>query len=247
MRIFFTFLLSILCHSSFALLEVKKLPKSITSVCKNINDEYLVFYGAPSSVEQPPLIIFLHGAGERGDDISQLKNGAGIPPIRFYKKTQNLPFLVLAPQCLPDTRWNIDELELWFKHISNTEEFDPSRVYLTGLSMGGFGTFRWVAKNSSLFSAAAPICGGWERNNLQIKPLSNELTNLASIPLWVFHGEKDKIVPAKQSINMVNWIKKSGSKNIKFSLFKTKGHAIWDDSYVDNGQLYKWFLNSKNK
>ena len=83
--------------------------------------------------------------------------------------------------------------------------------------MGGFGTFRWIAKSSSRFSAAAPICGGWERNNLQIKPLSNELTNLASIPLWVFHGEIDLIVPAKQSINMVNWINKSGSKNIKFS------------------------------
>ena len=90
---------------------------------------------------------------------------------------------------------NIDDLEIWFEHILSTEKFDRNRVYLTGLSMGGFGTFRWIAKDSSRFSAAASICGGWERNNLQIKPLSNELTNLASIPLWVFHGEKDKIVP----------------------------------------------------
>ena len=243
MKILITFFLLILCHNTHALLKVKKLPEKLTSICKTINSEYLVFHGKTNSSDLPPLLIFLHGAGERGSDISKLTTGAGIPPIRFYKKTQNLPFLILAPQCLPGTRWNIDDLEIWFEHVSSTEEFDRNRVYLTGLSMGGFGTFRWIAKSSSRFSAAAPVCGGWERNNLQIKPLSNELINLASIPLWVFHGEKDKIVPAKQSINMVNWIKKSGSKNIKFSLFKTKGHAIWDESYVNNGKLYEWFLN----
>ena len=141
--------------------------------------------------------------GERGHDISQLKTGAGIPPIRFYKVSQNLPFLVLAPQCLPDTRWNIDDLEIWFEHVSSTEEFDPSRVYLTGLSMGGFEHSGGLQKTVHAFLQPHQICGGWERNNFQIKPLSNELINLASIPLWVFHGEKDKIVPVKQSINMV--------------------------------------------
>ena len=243
MKIVITFFLLVLCQFSHALLEIKKLPEKLTSICKTINSEYLVFHGTANSIETPPLLIFLHGAGERGSNISKLTTGAGVPPIRFYEKTQKLPFLVLAPQCLPNTSWNIDDLEIWFEHILSTEKFDRSRVYLTGLSMGGFGTFRWIAKDSSRFSAAASICGGWERNNLQIKPLPNELTNLASIPLWVFHGEKDKIVPAKQSINMVNWIKKSGSKNIKFSLFKTKGHAIWDESYVNNGELYEWFLN----
>ena len=102
MKILITFFLLVLCQFSHALLEIKKLPEKLTSICKTINSEYLVFHGTTNSSDLPPLLIFLHGAGERGSDISKLTTGAGVPPIRFYKKHKTY-LLILAPPT-PGTR-----------------------------------------------------------------------------------------------------------------------------------------------
>jgi len=241
------FFVILLFNCVSAVSEIKVLPENISFDLKSINNHYLVIHNTDKHKEPPPLLIFLHGAGERGTDISKLETGAGIPPTRFFDKEKNQPFLILAPQCLPNTWWDVDELNLWFDHISKTEKFDKKRIYLTGLSMGGFGTFKWVANNEPRFAAAASICGGWERKNFKSKPSGHELENLISVPLWVFHGDKDKVVPSWQSKNMVNLVKANGSNKIKFTLFESLGHAIWEEVYVSNNQLYEWFLQHKSK
>jgi len=245
MKIYIIFLIITFACFADATIEIKVLPENISSNLKTINNNYLVIYNTNKQKEPPPLLIFLHGAGERGTDISKLKTGAGIPPFRFFDKEKNQPFLIISPQCLPDKWWNTDELNIWFAYIEKTEKFDKKRIYLTGLSMGGFGTFKWVANNGSRFAAAAPICGGWKRKDFNSRPINAELKNLMSVPLWIFHGDKDKVVPSRQSKNMVNWIEAAGSNQIKFTLFKSLGHAIWEEAYVNNGQLYEWFLKHK--
>ena len=152
--------------------------------------EYLLFL--PNSYDHSPdkkwpMIIFLHGAGERGNNLELLKKH-GIPKI--IEQNPDFQFITASPQCPKDSWWT-GELRLLNElvdEITNKYEVDTSRIYLTGLSMGGFGTWSLASMNPERYAAIAPICGGGEPGRAA--------RALKNMPVWVFHGAKDTVVPA---------------------------------------------------
>lgn len=186
-----------------------------------------------SKTEKLPLLIFLHGMGERGDDLSKLKVHG---PPSFLDDTNDFPFICISPQC-PDTiYWNEDLLLPFYEEIMDQYPIDKSRIYITGLSMGGYGTWSSIIALPDLFAAAAPICGGGDPSKLDA---------IKSIPIWVFHGAKDDVVPLIRSEEMVSGLKKLGS-DIKFTIYPEVYHDSWTETYI-NPKLYDWFLSHKKR
>jgi predicted peptidase len=188
-----------------------------------------------------PLLFFLHGAGERsgsGIVLEHIKvNG---PPKRVEKK-HTLPFIILSPQCPMDTWWSshIDTLMALLDHISTTYRVDAQRIYLTGLSMGGFGTWHLGALYPERFAAIAPICGGmpW------FVGLESAAQRMKNLPVWAFHGAKDTVVELEESERVVQCLKAAGNK-VKFTVYREADHDSWTKTYA-NPKLYEWFLQHK--
>lgn len=181
-----------------------------------------------------PMILFLHGAGERGDDINLVKKHG----IARVVEERDLPFVTIAPQC-PVNHWWSDFLPVLDSLVSQavqTLNVDPLRVYLTGLSMGGFGTWHLAAEYPHRFAAIAPICGGvsW------MYGFPQRVSEIAHVPTWVFHGAKDSIVPVKASEDMVSALKDCGS-DVRFTVYPEADHDSWTETY-NNPELYDWFL-----
>ncbi|MCS7310065.1 MAG: alpha/beta hydrolase-fold protein [Armatimonadetes bacterium] len=208
-----------------------------TYVQGNLSMPYVVYVPrdyTPS--KQYPVILFLHGAGERGNDgLRQTQVGIGTA-IRTYP--ERFPCLVVMPQCPADRWWRGEELEAAYQCLQQTmREFscDPKRVYLTGLSMGGFGSWELLAKYPDTFAAAIPICG---RGN----PADAE--KLKNIPLWVFHGEADTLVPPTFSREMVEALRKAGATQVKYTELPGIGHNSWDPAY-SSAEVIRWLLEQK--
>lgn len=183
-----------------------------------------------------PVILFLHGAGERGSDgIRQTQVGIGAA-IRTYP--ERFPCLVVMPQCPADRWWRGEELEAAYQCLQQIlREFscDPQRVYLTGLSMGGFGSWELAAKYPDAFAAVIPICG---RGN----PADAE--KLKNLPIWVFHGEADTLVPPTFSREMVEALQKAGSTRVKYTELPGIGHNSWDPAY-SSAEVIRWLLEQR--
>ena len=179
-----------------------------------------------------PLLIFLHGMGERGDDLNRvLRHG----PPKNVKDGNTTPFIIVSPQCPKTEWWRVDKLGKLLDHLLATTKADPQRVYLTGLSMGGFGTWAWTAQEPGRFAAAVPICGGGDPKTA---------AKLVDLPIWVFHGGKDRIVPLARSKAMVDAIQAAGGKKVKLTVYPDAGHDSWTKTY-DNPDLYKWLLQHR--
>jgi len=177
-----------------------------------------------------PLILFLHGAGESGNDLDKVKKHG--PPKILQTKT-DFPFIVVSPQS-PRFGWNVDALLGLLDHVEEKYRVDRRRIYLTGLSMGGYGTWSLAARAPERFAAAVPICGGGSpRDGKKLKDL----------PLWVFHGAKDKVVPISQSEKMVEAVK-SVDGDVEFTIYPEAGHDSWTKTY-DDPKLYEWLLKHK--
>ncbi len=176
-----------------------------------------------------PLILFLHGGGGRGDDLRQLEKH-GPPKI---VKQKDMPFIVVSPQCPKDSWWAKENEVLigLLDDIVSRYNVDESRIYLTGFSMGGYGSWSLGCEYPKRFAAIAPICGGCE-------PLFGR--KLKNTPVWAFHGAKDNSVPLKKSEDMVNAIKKAGG-DAKLTVYPQAGHDSWTETY-NNPELYEWFL-----
>jgi len=179
-----------------------------------------------------PLILFLHGAGERGDDLDKVRVH-GIPKI--VEDQPDFPFIAVSPQC-PEPSWWTEELfalDVLLDDLVERYAVDEKRIYLTGLSMGGFGTWRLASLHPERFAAIAPICGG------VIGPA--QIVNvLAKVPTWVFHGGKDPVVDIEQSQRLVDQLKSVGG-NVRFTIYPEAGHDSWTETY-ENPALYAWFL-----
>jgi predicted glycoside hydrolase/deacetylase ChbG (UPF0249 family)/poly(3-hydroxybutyrate) depolymerase len=174
-----------------------------------------------------PLLVFLHGSGESGTDLNKVK--AHGPP-RLIDAGTKFPFLVLSPQA---TRgWNVDALDQLIEDVASTHRVDRSRIYLTGLSMGGSGTWQLAAAFPDRFAAIAPICGGAR---------GLDVGRIKQIPTWVFHGARDEAVPVARSRELVEAMKNAGAKEIKYTEYPTAGHDSWTETY-DNPELYSWLL-----
>ena len=178
-----------------------------------------------------PVILFLHGRGESNGPLSIVAKWG---PPRFAARGDDLPYIVISPQCPKETNWN-DPLQqeavmaLLEETVKNYNG-DTTRVYLTGLSMGGYGSWALAAKHPKRFAAVAPICGGGS---------VDDATSLKDIPIWVFHGDKDKAVPIERSIEMVDAIKKAGGTKILFTTLEEVGHNSWSPAYA-TPQLWQW-------
>lgn len=208
-----------------------------TLVQGNLSMPYVVYVPRDyTPAQQYPVILFLHGAGERGNDgIRQTQVGIGTA-IRTFP--ERFPCLVVMPQCPADRWWRGEELEAAYGCLQQTlREFscDPKRVYLTGLSMGGFGTWELAAKYPDTFAAVIPICG---RGN----PADAE--KLKQLPIWVFHGEADTLVPPSFSREMVDALQKAGSTQVKYTELPGVGHNSWDPAY-SSAEVMRWLLAQK--
>jgi predicted peptidase len=187
----------------------------------------------PASEKKWPLMLFLHGAGERGSDLELVKRNG--PPM-LVAQGKEFPFIIASPQCPKNISWSNPEkiiaLNALIDELVAHYPVDESRIYLTGLSMGGFGTWSLAATYPERFAAIAPICGGGNRM---------EARRLVDMPTWVFHGAQDKVIPIDQSEKMVEALKKKGSSNVKFTVYPETGHNSWVEAY-NNPELYEWFL-----
>ncbi len=184
----------------------------------------------PDTERKWPLIVFLHGAGERGDNFAKVEM-QGLPKMLLQK---DIPFVVAYPQCPLRSYWSVELLNIWLDEVLEKEKskIDLKRIYLTGLSMGGYGTWHWAAASPNRFAAIAPVCGG-----------GNPATayRLVHLPIWAFHGAKDDIVPLSESVTMVEAVKKMGGK-VEFTVYPDAAHDSWTETY-HNAALYDWFLN----
>jgi predicted peptidase len=195
--------------------------------------KYLLFTPKAKEGTKLPMIVFLHGAGERGDKIERV---ASHGPPKIVKKKKDFPFIVLSPQCAKGKWWKAEILVKLIDEIIAKHPVDPDRVYLTGLSMGGYGSWELSTKYPDRFAAVAPICGGG-------KP--ETVASIKHLPIWVFHGAKDNVVPLKRSQEMVDALKRIGG-NVRFTIYPDANHNSWTKSY-DNPELYEWFLEHRRK
>jgi len=205
-----------------------------------------------NKVSQYPLVIFLHGRGESGtDNEAQLKWGVqNFATDQVMKKHKPI---VIAPQCPDDDSWGgltydkapvrgpeTKSMKLLLALIDTkikTMQVDPSRVYITGLSMGGFGTYDAISRRPELFAAAVPVCGGGD---------TSLAGNFAHIPMWIFHGADDDVVPANFSLEMELALKRAGA-NPGLTIYPDTGHFSWLGAYDDEMMMEWLFSQVKNK
>jgi predicted peptidase len=197
---------------------------------KTVSLDYL-FY-TPEGYEDPretwPLVIFLHGAGERGDDLEKVK--AHGPP-KHVANGKTYPFILVAPQCPRDEYWDIDALQALLQSIKAEHRVDADRIYLTGLSMGGYGTWRWGGTHPEEFAALLPICGGGRESDAE---------RLATVPVWAFHGDEDEAVRLKESRKMVDAVNAAGG-DAGLTVYPGVGHDSWTRTYA-NPEVVEWML-----
>lgn len=190
--------------------------------------------------ERFPLMLFLHGIGERGTNVNVVKVHG---PPKVAEKMSNFPFILVSPQCPPGGWWDNETLIALLDEVTDEYRVDTNRVYLTGLSMGGFGAWSLALAHPERFAAVAPICGGG--NPIPIMGFDGKRKEtLKSLPIWTFHGDKDQAVPLSESERMVNFLKKYGCKDVKLTVYPGVGHDSWTQTYADP-KLYEWFLSHR--
>lgn len=215
---------------------IQSLPAGVAAKTDNLNNQFWLYlpkrYETASREEPLPLIIYLHGSSRRGRALEKVKAN-GLPPLLDQK--EDFEFAVASPQALSNHPWQRcwqpDDLVLLLDHLLATYHLDPNRVYLTGLSMGGYGTWATITKHPDRFAAAVPICGGGD---------PTQAANIGKLPVWAFHGEDDRVVPIERSREMVSAIKTAKGK-AKLTAYPGVGHDSYTRTYA-NPELYAWLL-----
>lgn len=195
-----------------------------------------------------PMVVFLHGAGERGDDnMVTLKHAA--KELADETRREKYPCYVLIPQCPKEQKWSdvdwsqesseqpvnpsqsLQSLKELMDEMIDTAGVDKNRVYITGLSMGGYGTWDAIARYEGYFAAAVPICGGGD---------PKMVSKFSKLPIWCFHGEADMVVKVLRSREMIDALKKVGSP-VKYTEYPDVQHDSWTATY-ENPDLYQWLF-----
>ena len=179
-----------------------------------------------------PLLLFLHGAGERGLDLEVMAR-IGLP--NYIERGAELPFVLICPQCPNGEVWDVHALIALLDEVVGNYNIDLSRIYATGLSMGGGGVWELANKIADRLAAIIPICGRLALINPQ---------NLRDLPVWCFHGEKDSIVPIVDSERMVMMLRKAGC-DVKLTTYPNTDHDSWTETY-NNPEIYEWLLSHQN-
>jgi len=179
-----------------------------------------------------PLLIFLHGSGESGSDIEKVKTHG---PPKLIAQGKKYPFIVISPQAPhQESGWSTTDLYDLLRDCKQKYRVDPDRVYLTGLSMGGFGTWRLAMEHPEEFAAVVPICGGGD---------TADIWKLRNTAVWCFHGAKDNNVPLAQSQKMIGALRVY-NPSAKLTVYPDAAHDSWTVTY-NNDSLYQWLLAHK--
>lgn len=218
--------------------------KFVSRITTKVAVKYLLYLptGYKAETAEPwPLLLFLHGAGERGSDLSLVaKHG----PPKLVADGREFPFMIVSPQCPLDQNWNTDILLELLKAVRRDFAVDPSRIYLTGLSMGGFGAWALAVKHPEQFAAVAPVCGGGNGIDVLLAEGARKRA-LQALPVWAFHGAKDDVVPVSESERMIVALRRAGCSNLQLTVYRDAGHDSFTETYA-NPKLYEWFLAQRN-
>lgn len=180
-----------------------------------------------------PLLLFLHGGGEVGDDIELVKKHG---PPKLIERGRDFPFIVISPQNPENRLWDDATLRQLIDEVTDTHRVDRRRIYLTGMSRGGFGAWRMAIQYPDLFAAVVPICGGGT---------PTYASRLKDVPVWAFHGARDRVVPLSNSVEMVEALQQAEG-DVKLTVYSEAGHDAWTETY-DNPEVYDWLLSHQKR
>ena len=229
-------------------LVVRRLPTAVQEQTRMLNEDYLAAVPVVEKQDTKlPLLVFLHGAGGRGRDIERVKRIAR-PALAGMERFAGESSLFVAPQATAGTKespasWLPDDLDRFLAHLKTTLPVDEDRIYVTGNSMGGYGTWVWAAHSPKQFAAAAPVVGGLGKGGPKdITPdLDRWAENLATIPVWAFHGANDKVVPADRSERMIKLIRDKGGNSARLTIFPNEGHGASRKVYASR-EFFEWLF-----
>lgn len=179
-----------------------------------------------------PLLIFLHGSGERGDDVAKVKVHG---PPKIADRSPTFPFVTVSPLLGADQDWDVAKLDRLLDHIVRTHRIDRTRIYLTGLSRGGHASWRWAVAQPRRFAAVAPVAGRGDPAGA---------CALKDTPVWAFHGDRDDVVVPEGSFAMARAIRACGGRMSRLTIYPDLGHNAWDPAY-DDPALYYWLLSHR--
>lgn len=225
-------LITVVCVSSRSILADETQKPGKLDVQVRVQMNYLI--ALPKHYEQRekwPLLLFLHGSGERGDDLELVKFHG---PPKLIAAGKEFPMIVVSPQCPKGRAWEPIELVALLDDLQQRYKVDPDRVYVTGLSMGAYGAWRlaWFAPNR--FAAIAPICGGgevfWAKH-------------FKHVPVWAFHNALDPGEPVERTLAMIRGLKEAGAEP-KLTIYPDAKHDAWTETY-NNPEFYEWLLQQK--
>ena len=214
-------------------------PQKLESFSTQVKETYALRYwqylpeGYTPGGPRWPLLLFLHGAGEMGTDAEKVKKHG---PPKLIAAGQKFTFIVISPQCPDGIWWEPRPLRALLEEVCPKLNVDQGRVYCTGLSMGGFGTWELAITYPQLFAAIVPICGGGS---------PYIAARIRHIPTWVFHGGRDNVVPLYESQRMVDALKRAGA-NVQLTVYPEAGHDSWTETY-NNPDLYTWLLSHRRR
>lgn len=184
--------------------------------------------------EKYPVLIFLHGAGTRGTDIQKM---LGNPFFQLTDSYADFPFVSIAPQCHKDTWFDLfTQLQEFVRKIVKEAYADPERIYLMGVSMGGYAAWQLAMSMPEVFAAMVPVCGGGMYWNA---------ARLISVPIWAFHGAKDGVVFPEESKKMTDAVNRLGG-SAKLTVYPDRMHDAWSDTYR-NPEVFRWLLEHKKE
>ena len=214
----------------------KQQEKTLSTVLTlRVKTHYLLYLpeGYLSARKKWPLVIFLHGRGECGSDIEMVKRHG---PPKLVAQGKQFPFILVSPQCPVDEYWSVPLLKALLEEIEGSYRVDRLRVSVTGMSMGGNGTWKLASAYPDHFAAIAPVCGWGEPSTICV---------LKDVPTWIFHGVKDLIVPFEKSETMVEALKAARGV-VRFTAYPEAGHDVWTETY-DKPAFYDWLTAQRLK
>lgn len=203
---------------------------------------YLIFmprgYDADKS-QKWPLVIFLHGSGERGSDIEAVKRNG---PPKIVAQHPGSPFILVSPQLEAasdeDRRWDIAKLDQLLAAVRKTYRVESRRIYLTGLSLGGYATWAWALRRPETFAAIVPVAGLSEDKNL-------DPCVLKDMPIWAFHGDQDDVVDPQAGFAAVKAVDAcKGNVRPRMTIYPQMTHGSWEPAY-DDSAMWRWLLEQR--
>jgi predicted peptidase len=207
---------------------------------RNAKLDYLLFLPdgyKKAGTNRWPLMLFLHGAGERGTNVQTV---AAHGPPKIVQTKKDFPFVLVSPQCPADRTWRDDELLALLDEVIAKHKIDTNRVYVTGLSMGGYASWSLGTKYPECFAAIAPICGGGEQIAVLLASDAKKAA-MKRMGVWAFHGARDLLVPVEESQRMTNALARAGCKDVKLTIYPDLEHDSWTRAYGEP-EIWNWFL-----